>query len=258
MFAVFLNCRAFTARPLASHQMKTRSAAAGFTLIELLVVITIIIILAGLAVGVVPQALERANQVQCLSNARQVNLALRLFADDHDGNFPVYAPNGGSDLTPGTATATTSNEVFQTLFPAYTKQEKIFYVGKSGYCNKTPPDERFADTSTCLAAGENDFGYILNLTNTSNPSLPVVMNGLASTTAYTSDKTKPGGVWGGRKAILARVDGSAEIATCDPTKFYPTRKDASGAPVSIFQAGSGTDEWLAANQTVVNPKPPQQ
>jgi prepilin-type N-terminal cleavage/methylation domain-containing protein len=60
-----------------------------FTLIELLVVITIIAILASIAFPVFNTVTERANQTKDLSNMRQVGVALKLFAGDHEGSFPV-------------------------------------------------------------------------------------------------------------------------------------------------------------------------
>ena len=55
---------------------KTTSA---FTLIELLVVITIIAILASIALPVFNGVTERANQTKDLSNAKQIGIALKLF-----------------------------------------------------------------------------------------------------------------------------------------------------------------------------------
>ena len=59
--------------------MKTTRKHAAFTLIELLVVISIIAIFAGLAM---PGVLRSGKQTKVANNARQIGLALRLFAGD--------------------------------------------------------------------------------------------------------------------------------------------------------------------------------
>ena len=59
----------------------------GFTLIELLVVIAIIAILAAILFPVFARAREKARQTSCLSNMKQLGLAMVMYAQDYDERF---------------------------------------------------------------------------------------------------------------------------------------------------------------------------
>ena len=66
--------------------MRTRR---GFTLIELLVVIAIIAILAAILFPVFAKAREKARQAACLSNLKQVGLAIMMYVQDYDERMPI-------------------------------------------------------------------------------------------------------------------------------------------------------------------------
>jgi prepilin-type N-terminal cleavage/methylation domain-containing protein len=69
----------------------------GFTLIELLVVIAIIAILAAIILPVLEKAEERAQEISCMNNSRQLMIGWRLYAED---NKDYLAPNDYPYTTP--------------------------------------------------------------------------------------------------------------------------------------------------------------
>ena len=86
-----------------SHVSKKPSAscktgAAGFTLIELLVVIAIIAMLAALVFPALARAKARALGIVCLNNTKQLDLALQVYATDHDDGLPYNLGMAGSSF----------------------------------------------------------------------------------------------------------------------------------------------------------------
>jgi prepilin-type N-terminal cleavage/methylation domain-containing protein len=77
-------CRRSTVPPCQSK--------AGFTLIELLVVIAIIGLLAALLMPVLGRAKISARNIQCISQLRQLGLAVRLYAGDNNDTLPIAKP----------------------------------------------------------------------------------------------------------------------------------------------------------------------
>jgi len=101
----------------------------GFTLIELLVVIAIIAILAAILFPVFAQAREKARQISCASNLKQIGLALAMYNQDNDEYQPTatdepcwFNPAGQCGGTPGAPDA--ANWILKTL--PYVKTLNVF------------------------------------------------------------------------------------------------------------------------------------
>ena len=83
---------------LKSHKLKNRSGT-GFTLIELLVVIAIIAILAGMLLPALAKSKAKGKRIACVNNLKQISLAMRMWADDHQDKYPWHytVEQGGTE-----------------------------------------------------------------------------------------------------------------------------------------------------------------
>ena len=242
------------------EKLKVQIVSGAFTLIELLVVISIIAVLASIALPVFSSVQEKGAQTKALSNAKQIGLACKLYASDYNGQYPSSDYDVLRD-EPGLQDASTSNEAFQALVPLYVPTESIFWLAQDKYfCNAAKaPDEAYNTDANRLGSGENHWAYVLNLSDTSDPSFPLIADGMSSETfhTYVDGEFQAGGVWKGRKAIVIRADTSGTI---EKTKKRGAGNEyivpGPGDITELFQVGSlGSRQWLDVSQRVVNPDP---
>ena len=187
-----------------------KQLTSAFTLIELLVVITIIAILAGIALPVYGTIQERGQQTKALAQAKQIGLALRLYASDNDGSYPgqgTVDPNSTTNAVlpaPGAAAL----PFLAAIVPTYVPDESIFFVAGSKWSTTKP------DLDEILETGENHWAYTAGLRDVSSPRMPLLADGFSGTIGtYTDKEGLKGGLWKGKKAVVLRVDQSGTVET---------------------------------------------
>lgn len=122
--------------PCASQIDGKRNA---FTLIEMLIVIAIIAILAGLLFPAISKVKEQSKRIQCVSNLRNIGLALHLYANEW-GQYPPMAddmtaanpgpPNWGYGMIhcqDGIYAEKSAWYVRTGLYPKFLSDPRVFY-----------------------------------------------------------------------------------------------------------------------------------
>ena len=100
----------------------------GFTLIELLVVIAIIAILAAILFPVFARTREKARATSCLSNNKQIGLALAMYVQDYDETFPsMWCFGNCADYNTSPWWALSLYGGYASLLQPYTKNYQLFW-----------------------------------------------------------------------------------------------------------------------------------
>lgn len=222
----------------------------GFTLVELLVVIIIIAALAAIAGPQLMKNLKKGDMITATSNAKQIGLALFEFDNQYSGYPDSTTAQTVKDSTnsPLTLSGNTSNDMFRQLFAAgICSQEEIFYA-KISYTKK--PDNVINSSSTCLAAGENGFGYLMNsqtgFSTSGNPARPIAITPLYNATTDGTCDPEPFD----KKAVVLRGDNSAVTYSIRPTDkqvIVPGGK-------TLLQTGEDSVWGTDVNPTILAPQ----
>jgi len=152
--------------------MQRSKQRAGFTLIELLVVIAIIAILAAILFPVFAQARESARKASCLSNCKQLGLAMQLYAQDYDEMLPGWNDPSRHPL----ASQWNSWAIVVPLLQAYNKSQNIWI------CPSGPRTAAYLGgpkgAQTYIHYGYNE--YIYNTAHAVSPKYAGNFNSLAA------------------------------------------------------------------------------
>lgn len=184
----------------------------GFTLIELLVVITIIAILASLAVPTFNVIQDKANQMKGSNNCRQIIMAMKVFASDENG---LYMDSVTNPLTGGFAQ--NANDAFRILIQEQLlPDERIFGCPASRF----EPDGNIGvapQFAMALMGGENHWAMTQGQSQSSVGSIPLVFENPVSPSwppmwnCDAAGNPIPGRAWRGGKIIVGLNDGSVKV-----------------------------------------------
>lgn len=214
----------------------------GFTLIELLVVITIIAILASLAVPTFGRIQERGNITKGISNARQIITALRIYSSDHNGNYPDVAATANPDPD-NPVDASKSNGIFRALFTEQIlDNEMIFACPVSKFGN---PDGKIGTNGAdALKANENHWSFTTGASDSASGSLPLVYeNGESDQWNPTwnpklAGTTAKGRSWSGGKVIIGQNDSSVALQQLEDKTASSALKGGADNLFERFSAGT--------------------
>ena len=134
----------------------------GFTIIELIIIVMIIGILAGILVPTLSTTLNKAYQIECTNNMRQVFLAIEQYVNDNNGLLP--RPNNSETSKDDTKTCTGEvwfkaiDRYLSVLIPPLERdeislEERLIFVKQDPVFKKVPISER--DTTRTIKMNMN-------------------------------------------------------------------------------------------------------
>jgi prepilin-type N-terminal cleavage/methylation domain-containing protein len=202
-----------------------------FTLIELLVVITIIGVLAGLAVPAINGALERAKQTSDVANARQLGIVLFQVANDENGAYPI----GPRDNSGTRGAAANSIALFNGLLKDkdLTDPKVLATNGRTPYNGSlTNPD---------LKPSNVGWDYLRGASTVTDSSLPLIISTKAASgaSALTSDITllDSSAPWGKKGIVIYTIGQSASFLKANASGVVkaPASSDADVTSLTLIK-----------------------
>ncbi|WP_395745538.1 type II secretion system protein [Prosthecobacter sp.] len=224
--------------------MKTKRKNHAFTLIELLVVITIIAILASLAVPAFTMVQTQGNQMKGVNNCKQIIMSLKQFSKDNNSQYPDSVPN---PLTG--STAQNANDAFRFMIQEQIVTDERIFGCPAGY----NPDNNIGQPpnyAQALLPGENHWAMTAGQTDTTPGNMPVVFENPASIgwppqwNADLAGQVKPGRTWTGGAVIIGRNDGSVAVEKLSGKRGMVGPKIMTGGMDAFTQAANNIPQRI--------------
>ena len=127
-----------------------------FTLIELLVVIAIIAILAAMLLPALAKAKTKAEGIKCISNTKQITLAMNMYVTDWQDKFPgsgkwiADSPGLDNNMSAGNIDEAVLLDTTACPIAAYLKSSGVFKCPGDKYSAKNGPRVRSLSTNGAL------------------------------------------------------------------------------------------------------------
>ncbi len=218
-------------------QNRQNLARKAFTLVELLVVIAIISLLAALLFGAMTRVRENARKTNCLSNMKQLQMAVSIYQQPYDETMPLSF----ADFDPANNTFEPGNGEkgwAQSLQP-FIQNTQVFGCPNDSSLVTNDPATSFSDYAYNRA-----LGYVSanigprTLADIKSPELTILFSEADPGSAASSQPTNlnKSGLLTGAAALtgskLARHSGGSNFVFCDGhAKWYPADSDTESSKI---------------------------
>ena len=164
-----------------------------------------------------------SERTRAVHNAKNIQVALFMYAGDHDGTYPSEKTAGEAES--GDTAAACFNQLINL---GVVSDERVFWSKKNSVSHTVPKEKPNDDG--ILTAGENAWGYVRGLTTSSPAETPIIFDSSVSVGEFNTL------VWDG-KAIVVRLDGSVTAMEVTPTSDTSGRiyEEVNGKKKLLFE-----------------------